>query len=178
WGGGYRPLAAFIAVASSAALHDATQRRSLFYSEAWALTHYLISQVPNGGVKINQYAAAIAEGRSPSEAFYQAFGAMPAEFDKQLRSYIQQPRFNATRYIFKDRIVVDPPGPPRTMTPPEADAWLGDMQRRIDRQSEAVGRIEAAGAAAPDMAAAQLSLGLLRMSQDRVDEGAVALEQA
>jgi tetratricopeptide (TPR) repeat protein len=172
------PLADVLGIDSVTALHDASQRRSLFYSEAWALTHYLLTQVPDGGAKINRYVGAVAEGQGSAEAFFDAFGTTPADVDRQLRTYIHQPVFTATRFTFKDRIEVDAPAPPRSLTTTEADAWLGDLQRRIDRRSEAVGRIESAAAAQPENAPAQLSLGLLRIQDGRSDEGIEALDRA
>ena len=56
------PLSQIIAVDSATALHDATERRSIFYAESWALIHYLLSQVPDGGARLNKYAASISEG--------------------------------------------------------------------------------------------------------------------
>jgi tetratricopeptide (TPR) repeat protein len=174
----FLPLSQIIAVDSATALHDAAERRSIFYAESWALVHYLLSQVPDGGARLNKYAATVAEGRAPAEAFHEAFGATPAEFEKQLRSYVRRPTFTATRYTFKDRIVVDAPGPARVMGPGEADSWLGDLQRRLKRTSEAVPRIERAAATAAETAGAQRALGLLRISEQRVDEGVAALERA
>jgi Flp pilus assembly protein TadD len=174
----YLPLSQIIAVDSATALHDATERRSIFYAESWALIHYLLSQVPDGGARLNKYAASISEGRAPSEAFQEAFGATPAEFDKQLRLYLRRQSFTATRYTFKDRIVVDGPGPTRVMGPGEADSWLGDLQRRLHRMSEAVPRIERAAAAGPGTAGTQRALGLLRISEGRVEEGVEALNRA
>src|SRR5258708_5815626 len=79
------PLSQIIAVDASTALHGASAQRSIFYAESWAFIHYLLSQVPDGGAKLNRYATTIAEGRAPSEAFPEAFGAAPDEFEKQLR---------------------------------------------------------------------------------------------
>jgi tetratricopeptide (TPR) repeat protein len=160
------PLEEVLKVDTSVALHGANERRSLFYSEAWILTHYLLAQVPDGGAKINRYVAALADGQPPATAFYQAFGATPVEMDKQLRTYVRQQQFTAMRYTFKERLDVAPPGPPREMTAGEADAWLGDLQRRIGRRAEGTARIETAAQRNPDTAAAQLALGLLRASDD------------
>jgi tetratricopeptide (TPR) repeat protein len=172
------PLSQVIAVDSTTALHDATERRSIFYAESWALIHYLLSEVPDGGARLNHYAAMMAEGRRSADAFSEAFGATPADFEKQLRLYLGRPTFTATRYTFKERIAVDQPGPPRVLGAVEADAWLGDLQRRLGRTSEAVPRIEAAAAAGVDSAVAQRALGLLRVSQQRIGEGVAALERA
>ena len=43
------PLSQIITVDSPTVLHDTTERRSIFYAESWALVHYLLSQVPDGG---------------------------------------------------------------------------------------------------------------------------------
>src|SRR5262245_41082771 len=61
------PLADVIAVDQSSPLYNEGSKRSVFYAESWALTHYAMSR-PNGGAAINQYAAAIAEGRSADDA--------------------------------------------------------------------------------------------------------------
>jgi tetratricopeptide (TPR) repeat protein len=174
----YLPLAEILSVDASTALHDESQRRSIFYAEAWMLTHYLLTKVPNGGTAINNYVTAMAEGRKPDEAFRTAFGGTPAEFDKLLRAYIQQPRFEAMRYTFRERLAVEQPSEPRSLSPVEADAWLGDLQRRTDHRIEGAARIEAAAAAAPELPIAQLALGLLRLSQERLSEAAEALERA
>jgi Flp pilus assembly protein TadD len=172
------PISEIIAVDAKTALHDASGRRSLFYAESWALIHYLLSQVPDGGARLNAYATAVAEGRPPADAFSQAFGATPAEFDKRLYAYVRRPAFQAIRYTFKGRIVVDQPAPSRVMERGEADSWLGDLQRRLDRTSEAAPRIARAAAVGSATAFTQLALGLLRLSEQRIDEAVAALERA
>src|SRR5262249_26227086 len=82
------PIRHLIAVDSSAALHDESMRRTIFYAEAWALTHYLLAEFPNGAAAINKYAAAVAAGAQPSDAFADAFGAQPEVLDKQLQNYV------------------------------------------------------------------------------------------
>src|SRR5262249_8104900 len=81
----YMPLAELIAVDQSSPLYNEGSKRSIFYAESWALTHYALTQMPGGGAAVNRYTAAIAEGAAPADAFRTAFGATPAELDKQLR---------------------------------------------------------------------------------------------
>src|SRR5262249_12295905 len=66
---------------------------------------------------------------------------------------------------FKDKIAVDGPGPSRTLSTAEANAWLGDLQRRLGRDAEAAPRIDGAVAAEPDVAVTHLAAGLLRLTQ-------------
>jgi Flp pilus assembly protein TadD len=174
----YMPVRELIAVDSSAALHDEGPRRSIFYAESWALTHYLLSEVPDGAARINKFAAAFASGAEAAAAFTDAFGASPDEFDKQLANYVRRPALIANRFVFTDRLSVAAPETPRTLGAGEASAWLGDLQRRVNRDDEAALRIEAAVVKEPDAPMCQVALGLLRLSQDRITEGLEALNKA
>jgi tetratricopeptide (TPR) repeat protein len=171
------PVRELLAVDSSAALHDESMRRSIFYAESWALTHYLLTEYPNGAAAINRFSAAFAEGAEVQEAFVQAFGA-PEELDKQIANYIRRPAFAANRFVFTEQLTVPAPPAPRALSAPEAAAWLGDLQRRVGRDDEAAKRIEAAVAKQPDVPMCQVALGLLRLSQLRTEEGVAALNKA
>jgi tetratricopeptide (TPR) repeat protein len=174
----YMPLAELIAVDHSSPLYNEGSKRSIFYAESWALTHYAMTEMPNGAAAINRYTAATAEGQTPVDAFRDAFGASPAEFDKRLRAYLNRLAFASRRFEFKGQVAAVAPAPTRTMTTAEANAWLGDLQRRLHRDAEASARIEAAVAADPAVAFAHVALGLLRLSQHRDDDGIDALRRA
>jgi tetratricopeptide (TPR) repeat protein len=174
----YMPIAELIAVDASSQLYDEAARRSIFYAESWALTHYLMIEVADGPAQINQYVADIARGRRPGDAFFDAFGATPQKFDEQLRRYVAHPMFRWRGFNLRDRVEADVDDRGRMLSAGEADAWLGDLQRRIRRTREAAARIE--GALRLDNAAAitHLSLGLLRIDEGRVSEAWPALERA
>jgi tetratricopeptide (TPR) repeat protein len=174
----YLPLAELIAVDHTSPLYNEGSKRSIFYAESWALTHYVLTQMPNGPSAINRYSLAIAEGRTPDDAFRDAFGTTPIEFDKMLRTYVTRLIFNLHRVEVTDGIGSVPPGPPRTMTAAEANAWLGDLQRRVGRETEAATRIEDAVRAGPGSPIAHVALGLLRVEQQRGSEALDTLERA
>jgi tetratricopeptide (TPR) repeat protein len=172
------PISDVIAVDHSSALYNESSRRSIFYAEAWAMTHYALTQLPQGGAAINRYNTEFAEGRTPPDAFLTAFGSTPAEFDKTLQAYTQRSIYRATRFLFKNKLTASPPSPPRTLSAAEANAWLGDLQRRIGRDAEAAPRIEGALAADPEIGVTHLAAGLLRLAQSRTSEGLLELERA
>lgn len=173
----YIPVAELIAVDHKSPMYNEGQRRSIFYAESWALTHYLLAR-PDGASVINKYVAETSGGRTPEEAFRIAFGSTPEVFDTQLREYVRRFRFTGTRFNFTDKLTVGEPSPGRTMTAGEVEAWLADAQRRVGRMDEAAPRIERAAAAEPGTAIAQLALGLLRGAQNRLPEGFEALGRA
>jgi tetratricopeptide (TPR) repeat protein len=172
------PLSQLIAVDTESALYNEGERRSIFYAEAWALTHFLMIETPDGPAAINAYASAIARGDTPDEAFRGAFGSAPAEFEQQLRRYIQQSKFRSIVLTMGERVSVEAPERGREMSGGEAGAWLGDLQRRIGRRAEATTRIEAAARAEPAGSMPQLALGLLRLDQGRAEEAWAAFESA
>ena len=137
-----------------------------------------MTALPSGQTLINQYASAIAGGAPPETAFAAAFGMTPSAFEPKLREYVHRMRFKAWNYTFDDRLHAQPPLTARALSPSEAEAWLGDLQVRIQRRDEGARRIEAAAAAQPDTAPVQLALARLRLAQDRADEAWPALERA
>jgi tetratricopeptide (TPR) repeat protein len=163
----FMTLSQLIAVGTSSALYNESDRRSIFYAEAWALTHFLMVQVPNGPAGINRYATGIARGGDPDNVFQEAFGKTPAAFEKDLRAYVRSVAFKSGVFAFPEKINVEAPDSGRTMTPAEAAAWAGDLQMRAGRVEEAKARIENAAAAAPDAAMAQLALARLRVHENR-----------
>ena len=174
----YIPIADLLAVDQASELYNESDRRSVFYAEAWLLTHYLLVERPSGATAVNQYLKAIARGRPAAQAFLDAFGASPREMDHELRAYSQRPSFRSRTYDLPERVNVDEPDHGRTMPAAEAEARLGDVQLRVGRSSEAEVRIEAAAAAGPDVAPAQLTLALLRLGQDREAEAWLPLQRA
>jgi tetratricopeptide (TPR) repeat protein len=174
----YLPLSELITVDLSSQLYDEGVRQSIFYAEAWALTHYLMVEVPEGPAAINRYVAELAAGSTPALAFRNAFGTTPEVFDEQLRRYLAHPEFRSRTYAVPDRLRKTVVDAGRILPTGEADAWLGDLQRRVHRTPEATTRIEQAFRVATDSAMAHLALGLLRLDEGRVDEAWPVLDEA
>jgi tetratricopeptide (TPR) repeat protein len=170
------PLADMLAVESSL-YHDSPQRR-VFYPQAWALVHYVITQMPKGTEAINTYMKLLDAGQSSEAAFAEAFGLTIQAMDNQLRQYVRRQIFQLQRFTFTEKMVAKAPSTPRTLSAAEADTWLGDLQRAERRLPEATTRIESAVAREPELAIAQLALGRLRVAQDRHDEARQALARA
>ena len=174
----FMPLSQLIAVDTASALYNEGERRSIFYAEAWALTHYLMIEMPKGPLAINAYATAISRGQPPDSAFREAFAADAADLEIVLRRYVQRSAFRSTVFVFPQPVRAAAPDPGRSLSPDEVGAWLGDLQRRVGRRAEAAPRIEAAAAAAPAASMPQLALGLLRLEEERADEAWRAFDRA
>ena len=169
------PLKELVAV-EGAMFHD-SGRRDVFYPQAWALVHYVMTQMPGGVMAINNYINAVNAGVSSVPAFEQAFGETIDSVERKLRQYVQRPIFTHARFTFSDKIATRAPSV-RTLGAPEADAWLGDLQLAERLREQAVARIESAVSREPGVAMAHIALGRLRAAQERGDEARQALSHA
>ena len=172
------PLPELLAVNQSSPLYNEGDRRSIFYAESWALTHYLLTERPNGGAEVNKYVTAVAGGVPADAAFLDAFGETPAAMNPRLSQYVRRPAFKSRMYVLNERIEVGEPESARVLAPAEADAQLGRIQVRVNRAAEAAPRIEAAARAASDSAETQLALALLRLNEGRAADARAPLEKA
>jgi len=164
-------------VSAQSELYDEGERRSVFYAKAWALTHYLMTEMPEGPSAIARYIAESAADRTADERFGDAFGMTPAGFEPRLKGYVENPAFKSRIYALPAHLEVET-GPARTLTQGEAAAWLADLQRRIGRPADAAIRIAAALKSDPKSAAIQLALGRLQLDQGRTADALASLSRA
>jgi tetratricopeptide (TPR) repeat protein len=174
----YVPIAELIAVDQSSALYNESDRRSIFYAEAWALTHYLLMERPGGVAAVNTYVRAVAKGSNAIQAFADAFGATPTAMDEALQQYVRRPAFRSAIHTLAERIAVGEPEQAHVIPDAQAEAMLGTIQLHVGRMDEATSRIEAAAAAGPGLAQTQLALGLLRLEQSHPAQALPPLEAA
>lgn len=172
------PLTELLAVTHASPLYNEGTRRSIFYAESWALTHYLLLGRPNGVATINRYLTAYTDGGDIERALAEAVGIPLKDLESELRGYVSRLLFNAVTYTLSDRVEVDQPDAARQLVAADAEARLGEIQLRIDRADEATRRIETAAAVRPPSARAQLALAILRLRQDRAGDALALLEQA
>ncbi len=179
------PLTQLLDVDRTSPLYNEQTRRSVFYAESWALTHYLLAGRPGGVETIKAFLADYADGADSATALVRATGLPLKTIERDLRGYVNQPLnlaaatgFSAMTLTLTDAVEVDAPASARPLAPADAEARLGDIQLRVDRVDEGTRRIEQAAEAAPNVAQAQLVLARLRLRQQRNDEALALLERA
>jgi Flp pilus assembly protein TadD len=171
------PIMELLETQHTSRLYNEGDRRNIFYAESWALTHYILSQ-PNGGAAINRFLNGVNNGVPVADAVRDAFGATPAELEAKLRAYVRRELFSMMRYQMSQRVTATTASTPRTLSPLEAEGWLGDLQRAVHGPEAAAARIEAAADKGPDVAIVQLALGRLRARQGRHGDARAALARA
>ena len=172
------PVQDLLAVDPKSPMYNEGDRRSIFYAESWALTHYLLIDRPGGVDAVNKYLAAAAKGPVTPQTLADALRTTLKELDVELARYVRHPAFGMATLKLKDRVEVDEPDAVRAIPDAEAEARLGDLLMRVGRLDQAEPRIEAAAGLAPDNATAQLALGQLRARQGRDADSVPPLKRA
>ena len=118
------PVEQFIALNQRSPYYLDGDKNQLFYTEAWALVHFLTyGPGMDNGKKIGEFIALLDQRVEQKKAFEQAFGSVPA-VDKALTAYVQQLTFTTT--ILKDPPQIDDKTlAVRTLSVAETEAELG-----------------------------------------------------
>jgi tetratricopeptide (TPR) repeat protein len=166
------PLEAVLAVAHDSPLYNERNKASVFYAEAWALTHYLLLAEKGAYAKqVGPFVALLTAGVAPGQACSKAFGMSLADLEKRLRSYVNQvtplPMMLAT---FSQRIATVGALPVTPVPEAEAHATLGELLLRLRRPDEARAQLDAALALDGSCAPAHESMGRLLADASRFAE--------
>jgi tetratricopeptide (TPR) repeat protein len=136
------------------------QQIDLFYSEAWALVHYLIfGPGMEQGKKLDKFYNALLQGEDQKKAFQEVFGSFQD---------VQEGLSNYTRkFMFSSYVLENPPQlkekefPSRVTSPAETDAELGAYRLFSHDRDDARASTEQALRDDPNVALAHETLGFL-----------------
>ena len=160
------PLDLLFKVDHQSPYYNEANKTNIFYSESWALVHYLmLDPARQKEQSLSKYISFVENGADPVEAANRAFGDL-VQLQKALQSYITK-----TSYL---EYVVPLPGRQdakdysvRTISPAEAQARLGDFDLYRGQLESAQKKLEEAIRLDPNLPAAQESMGLLLFRQDK-----------
>jgi tetratricopeptide (TPR) repeat protein len=150
--------------------------RAVFYSESWALVHYLMLASTARSRELQDYANRLAAGEAPAEAFAASFSD-PRSLEGELVSYVRQVRFAARQYALTPPIVIDVPNP-QPLPDAQAQAYLADLLFRTQRVEDARAALRRLVDADPANAHASATLGWLERSASRFDAALALLARA
>lgn len=170
------PLGDFFETSNQALSGHGDHSRSIFYSQAWALIHYLTF---NGkGPALKKFLSLRMANKPAEEAFREAFGFGYAQMEKELRNYVGQGSFKYMVFPLKTKLVFDTEMSTSPLTEAESNAYLGDLLYHVNRVDDAEPYLKNAIAAAPDLGLANTTLGMVKIRQRKYDEAKQYLEKA
>lgn len=170
------PLEKLFNVDDSSPYYKEPDKRNIFYSQSWALVHYLLSGPRR--LQLSTYLELLAKGMSVEAAFRQAFQTDFATLENELRAYIRFNKYPQQIITFEKRLELDPLVRSTPLREAEAQFYLGDLLLHTNRLDDAAPYLQKAVALDPNLATAHASLGVLHMRQNRFDDAKKHLERA
>jgi tetratricopeptide (TPR) repeat protein len=153
------PLAELLTVDHQSPLYNEEDRKTLFYSQSWALVHYLLLGDEERRHQLDRYFGLIRNGTPDPEAFLTAFETDLKTFEKELRGYLNLGRFPALKATTE--INLEKTTTVREMPYSEVLFRLGDLLANHEPpRPERIEYFEAALRADPEHGPSLAALGL------------------
>jgi tetratricopeptide (TPR) repeat protein len=163
------PLGTLLTVDQASPFYVDTDKKSLFYAESWALTHFLLR--PGGRrSQFRQFINELAEGKPADLSFNRAFQTDYAAIEQELKNYVCSGAYPAEELTFAHQLGLTDEAPTAPLSEAEVQAYLGDMLWRINRYAEGEAFLNRALSIDPGLASAHQSLGTLMLRQNRYAE--------
>jgi tetratricopeptide (TPR) repeat protein len=167
------PLETLTAADQASPFYTETDKKSLFYAESWALTHYLL-RADGRRSQFRQFIDSLAQGKPADLSFKQAFQTGYATIEQELKNYIAQGAYPAEDVTFTQQpgiqLGMRAEAPTTPLSEAEVQAYLGDMLWRIQRSVDGEEFLNRALSIDSSLAPAHQSLGTLRLRQNRYAE--------
>ena len=173
------PFKTFFATDNFSLHQGGDESRSLFYAQAWALTHYLFqAEADNSGSQLNKFLTFLKNKDVPEKAFSQLFYMDYASVEKELRKYIDQDLppnriVSLTQKLDFEAAMSAAPLPESQMA-----AYLGDLHFHTGNLTEAEVFLRKALTIDSNSGIANMSLGLVLAQKKNFVEAKKYLEKA
>lgn len=170
-------LEVLLSVGRDSPYYNEQNKASVFYSQSWALTHFLMfDKAARSGEWLLNYVKKTSAGVKPVDAAEQVFGDL-GTFRKRFEAYIRQSVFSA--FKTKPKAQIDEQTfSARALTPAESAAQLGDFHVHMDRPVEAKALLEEALKLDPRSPLAHESFGVFHLRKGEWLEAARWFEKA
>jgi len=163
------PLATLFAVDEKSPYYHEENKGSIFYAEAWALTHLLqIKDFQDHAQRLTDYAELLAKNVNPVDAAKSAFGDLQ-KLQSALEGYVRQASF----YAFKMTASTDVDEATfkvQSLPLVAADALRADFLAYEERVEEARSLLDGVLKDDPNNVSAHETMGLLEFRQGHLDE--------
>jgi hypothetical protein len=174
----FLPLVDLLAVDRQSPLYNEGDARSILYAESWAWIHFLLMGDPPRTRQLMALVNGVLAGAPVDQAFRAAFGADPATLQAELLRYVRGAAYRSVLFTFDAKVSPGDQMKASTLTQAETDAAAGDLLVQVGRLDEAETRLGAARGREPELAQALTALGVLRLRQQRRQEGLELFRQA
>jgi Flp pilus assembly protein TadD len=171
------PLQTLFAVTHTSPYYNEQNKGTIFYAEAWALTHYLmVSDRKENTHRLADYLALVSQRVDATTAAVRAFGDLK-QLQATLQDYVRQGSFNYFRMPVSTE-VDEEAFKIRSLSLAQADAVRADFLVYDGRYQDARALLEDVLREDPNNVSAYESMGCLEFRQGHVQEARQWYEQA
>ena len=171
------PLTTLLAVDTNSPYYHEENKGSIFYAEAWALTHYLTIQDDHQNTnRLNDYIKMVSEKVDPVTAGTRAFGDLKL-LQNELEKYIQLGKYYYSKKATSIQID-DSTFNVQALSSAQADAVRADFLVYNQRVKDAKPLLERVLRDDPSNASAHETMGYIAFREGNLDEARKWYEQA
>jgi tetratricopeptide (TPR) repeat protein len=162
---------------SNYALHqNGNHSRSIFYAQAWALVHYLMTTEKSAG--LDKFLTLSLKDVPSEKAFQDCFQMSYVQMEKELRKYVEQNSYKYSMIELKNKLTFDADMQVSPLSEADSNAYLGDLLYHSNRADDAEIYLQKAVQMKPGSSMASTSLGMIKIRQRKFDEAKKYLEKA
>lgn len=169
------PLNTFFNISNSALHQNGSHSRSIFYAQAWAIIHYLLSNKKSD--EMSKFLALSVKRAADEKTFQEAFQMTYAQMEKELRQYVSKGSYQYTNVVFKNKLTFDAEMQSASLSEAETNAYLGDLLYHTNRADDAESYLNAA-LLEPNSGMANTTLGVVKIRQRKFDDAKKYLDKA
>ncbi len=164
------PLSVLFKVDAKSPYYHEEQKGSVFYSESWALTHYLmVTDREKQLHRLDDYVTLVSHKEDPVTAGEKAFGDLK-KFQQELESYIRSADYKQFKLSSAAEPLDESSYKVRTLTQVEADAARADVLAYVERSADARALLDTVLKEDPNNALAHETMGYLEFRAGHLDE--------
>ncbi len=163
------PLSTLFTIDEKSPYYHEENKGSIFYAEAWALTHYIhIKDHQDNSNRLGQYAELLTQKGDPITAATRAFGNLK-QLQSALEGYIRQGSFSYFKMTTRTE-VDDSAFKIQPLTPLQSDAVRADFLAYNQRIADAQALLAHVLQEDPKNVSAQETLGFIEFRQGHLEE--------
>ena len=172
------PLSVLFKIDAKSPYYHEEQKGSVFYAEAWALTHFLmVTDHEKHTNRIGDYMNLVSRNEDPLAAAEKAFGDLQ-QLQKALEGYIQQASYKEFVLSSAAAPIDESTYKVRLMTQVEIDARRADVLTDVNRETDARALLDAILKEDPNNVLANETMGSLELRAGHRDEARKWYEEA
>jgi tetratricopeptide (TPR) repeat protein len=171
------PFRELLAVDLASPLYNERNRKTAFYAQSWALTHYLMLGSPERRQQLGRYLGLLQTGTPEPAAFARAFEAEYSDLEAEVRAHLRGPQLPFVRA--ETAVAIDTAFEVREMSRAEVLYRLGDLlASQLPERPEALEFFEMAVGADPGHSPSLTALALVAERRADWDSAAAAHRRA